>query len=39
MLEIGMDDVYFLMGISRRGEPIIFSGHWATPRSTEAYVA
>jgi hypothetical protein len=39
MLKIDMDDVYFLMGLLRRGEPIIFSGHQATPRPTEAYVS
>jgi hypothetical protein len=38
MLEIEMDDVYFLMGLSRRGAPILFSGHRATLRPTEAYV-
>jgi hypothetical protein len=32
MLKIDMDDVYFLMGLLRRGEPIIFFGHQATPR-------
>jgi hypothetical protein len=39
MLEIDMDDVYFLTGLSRRGAPILLSGHRATPRPTEAYVS
>jgi hypothetical protein len=39
MLEIDMDDVYFLMGLSRRGAPILLSGHRSTPQPTEAYVA
>jgi hypothetical protein len=38
MLEIEMDDVYFLTGLSRRGVPILLSGHRATPQPTEAYV-
>jgi hypothetical protein len=31
MLEIELDDVYFLIGLSRRGASILFSGQWATP--------
>jgi hypothetical protein len=38
MLDIDMDDVYLLMGLSRRGAPIIFSRHQATSRSIEEYV-
>jgi hypothetical protein len=38
MLEIEIDDVYFLMGLSRRGAPILLSEHWATPKLTDAYV-
>jgi len=38
MLEIEMDNVYFLMGLSRRGAPILFFKHWDTLRTTEAYV-
>jgi hypothetical protein len=38
MLEIEIDDVYFLIGISRRGAPILLSGHQETPQPTEAYV-
>jgi hypothetical protein len=26
-LEIGLDDVYFLTGLSRRGDPILLSEH------------
>jgi hypothetical protein len=33
-----MDDVYFLMGISKMGEPILLSGHKSTPQPTKAYV-
>jgi hypothetical protein len=39
MLEIDIEDVYFLMGLSRRGAPIILSRHWATPLQTNAYIA
>jgi hypothetical protein len=39
MLEIDIEDVYFLMGLSKRGAPILFSGHRSTPQPTEAYVA
>jgi hypothetical protein len=38
MLEIELDDVYFLTGLSRRGAPILLSGHRETPQPTEAYV-
>jgi len=38
MLEIKIVDVYFMMGISRRGAPILLSRHRATPKLTEAYV-
>jgi hypothetical protein len=38
MLEIKLDDVYFRMVLSSRGEPILFSGHQETPQPTEAYV-
>ena len=27
MLKIGLDDVYFLIGLSRRGDPILLSKH------------
>jgi hypothetical protein len=39
MLEIDIEDVYFLMGLSKRGAPIILSGHRSTPLPTDAYVA
>jgi hypothetical protein len=39
MLEIKIDDVYFLTGISKRGAPIFLSKNRATPQPTEAYVA
>jgi hypothetical protein len=38
MLEIKLDDVYFLMGILRRGEPILLSGNQENPQPTKAYV-
>jgi hypothetical protein len=38
MLEIEIDNVYFLMGLSRRGAPILLSDTEATPQPTEAYV-
>jgi hypothetical protein len=38
MLNIDMDYMYFLKRLSRRGEPILFSGHQSTPWSIEAYV-
>jgi hypothetical protein len=38
MIEIDMDDIYFFTGLLRGGEPILFFGHLATPRPTEAYV-
>jgi hypothetical protein len=38
MLEIELDDVYFLTGLSRRGAPILLSRHRETPQPTEAYV-
>jgi hypothetical protein len=39
MLEIDIEDVYFLMGLSRRGAPIILSGHRSMPLPTNAYVS
>jgi hypothetical protein len=39
MLEINIEDVYFLMGLSKRGAPILLSGHQSTPHPTEAYVS
>jgi hypothetical protein len=38
MLNIELDDVYFLMGLSRRGAPILLSEQWATPHPTKEYV-
>jgi len=38
MLEIELDDVYILTDLSRRGAPILFSGHWANPQPIEVYV-
>jgi hypothetical protein len=38
MLEINIEYVYFLMGLSKRGAPIIYFGHRSTPLPTEAYV-
>jgi len=31
MLEIDMDDMYFLIGLLRRGAPILLSRHQSTP--------
>jgi hypothetical protein len=39
LLKIELDDVYFLTGLSRRGAPILLSGHRETPQPTEVYVA
>jgi hypothetical protein len=39
MLEIDMNGMYFHKGISRRGSPILLSGHRSTPQPTGAYVA
>jgi hypothetical protein len=39
MLEIDIEDVYFLMGLSRRGEPIILSSHRTMPQQTYEYIA
>ena len=38
MLKIELDDVYFLTSLSRRGDPIIFSGQWETLVSAKVYV-
>jgi hypothetical protein len=38
MLEIEIDDVYFLMGLLQRGAPILLSGHWDTLQPIKAYV-
>jgi hypothetical protein len=38
MLEIELDNVYLLTDFSRRGDPILLSGHLATPQPTEADV-
>jgi hypothetical protein len=34
MLKIELDDVYFLMELSRRGDPILLFGHRETPQPT-----
>jgi len=39
LFKFELDDVYFLTDLSRRGAPILLSGHWATPHPTEVYVA
>jgi hypothetical protein len=39
ILEIDIEDVHFLMGLSKRGAPIILSKHWSTPLPTDAYVS
>jgi hypothetical protein len=39
MLEIDIKDVYFLMGLSRRGDPIILFIHWTMPQQTNEYIA
>jgi hypothetical protein len=39
MIEIKIDDVYFLTGLSNRGSPILLFGHRSTPQPIEAYVA
>jgi len=39
MPQIDIEDIYFLKGLSKMGEPIVFSGHGLTPVPTSAYVA
>jgi len=39
MLDIELDYVYFLTGLSKRGDPILLFGHQETPQPNEAYVA
>jgi len=38
MLEIDIEDVYFLMGLLRRGAPIILFGHRTMPQHTNEYI-
>jgi hypothetical protein len=39
MLNIELEDIYFLTGLSKRGAPIILSGQRAVPVPVEEYVA
>jgi len=38
LLKIELDDMYFLNDLSRRGDPILLSGHQTNPQPTEVYV-
>jgi hypothetical protein len=38
-LGIEMEDVYFLIGLSKRGEPIMLIGHQDTEMMTDEYIA
>jgi hypothetical protein len=38
-LEIDIEDIYFMIGLSKRGEPIILSGSRGTGRTTDSYVS
>jgi len=38
ILEIEIENVYFLTGLSRIGEPIILSGQQATPLQVDDYI-
>jgi hypothetical protein len=38
LLKIELDNVYFFIGISRRGAPILLCGHQETPQPTNIYV-
>ena len=38
MLEIELDDIYFLTGLSLRGESIYFGGRGGSGESVDAYV-
>ena len=37
-LEIEVDDIYFLIGLSRRGESVYFGGQGGSGESVDSYV-
>ena len=38
ILKLELEDIYFLMGLSKRGEAITFSGHQGSEYSTDDYI-
>ena len=38
ILKIEIEEIYFLTGLSNRGEELVFSSHWESEFSTEDYI-
>ena len=38
ILKIEMEDIYFLTGLSKRGEELVFNSNWESEFSTEDYI-